>query len=200
MIGLAGLQSGAGCTHMALALASYRAGVSGKKTAYLDFTGQGQIESLQRLFLEEDSQEKGFCLNGIDYYYNLNSREYGSVWKKQYECIILDFGTRWREEDYFLEYSRCQRKFLACDFCDWKKQEVIAKVNQSDRNQLLELEMEFVSSFGKISKEDHNWFRKQTGFYLRSLGWIQDPFNLERKEVLQIRNLFQKQLFQNRWW
>ena len=82
---MAGNERGSGCTHAAISIAAYKAGVCGEKTAYIDYTKKNEIESLTFLF--EDrlvNKEQGFTLNGIDFYTGLSEQELLSVWKRHY--------------------------------------------------------------------------------------------------------------------
>ena len=186
-IGVAGNLSGSGCTHAAISIAGYKAGVCGEKTAYIDYTKKHEIESLALLF--EDrlvNKEQGFTLNGIDFYFGLSEQKLLSVWKQHYGCIVFDFGTSWKEKNLQREYARCTRSFLVCDVCDWKKLEFLQDVEQLQ--ELPELSVEYILSGS--GWEDHKWVRQKTGIAAYSLGRIADPFQLEKKEVLRLRELF----------
>lgn len=183
---MAGNERGSGCTHAAISIAAYKAGVCGEKTAYIDYTKKNEIESLAFLF--EDrlvNKEQGFTLNGIDFYTGLSEQELLSVWKRHYGCIVFDFGIFWKEKDLQREYVRCSRSFLVCDLCDWKKQKFLQDVEQL--RELPELSVEYVLSGS--GWKDAKWVRQKTGIFSYSLGMIADPFQLEKKEVLKLREL-----------
>lgn len=184
---MAGNEKGSGCTHAAISIAGYRAGVCGEKTAYIDYTKEHEIESLAFLFEDRSvCRERGFSLNEIDFYFDLSEQELLSVWKQHYRCIVCDFGTYWQEKSLLKEFARCSRSFLVCDLCDWKKQKFLRDMEQLEK--LPGMSVEYILSGSGCG--DSLWVRQKTGISAYSLGRIEDPFQLEKKDVLKIRELF----------
>ena len=88
VIGLAGVESRSGCTHMAILIANYFAKKS-YKTALVEMNGIGAFEEIR---VSSGQKKRQFSINGVDYFPYVGQQNLKNVKDRKYEILVADYG------------------------------------------------------------------------------------------------------------
>lgn len=139
-IGVAGLCSGAGATHMCIMLAVFMGKVLKRKTAV---TGDEVTYSLMLRQIPKAGsiQHKGiasrhaYSADGIDYYCGIREEDIG-ILRQKYDVIIQDISFNNMDDTFARTVSRlsaCDEKILAGSMLPWKSRECEKKTERIGR-------------------------------------------------------------------
>lgn len=97
------------------------------KTAYLELNTTNQIHSLSKT-----NSMKPFTYLGISIYPSAKVTSLSEILSQNFDCFVLDMGvlTNYTAK----EFSKCQKQFLVCDFCPWKKKICLEKTDMLFQN------------------------------------------------------------------
>lgn len=93
----------------------------GMKTAYIELNTTEQIKSL--------SNKKSldpFVYKGIHIYPSTKVTSLSDILCKNFDYFILDMGVLTNYTA--VEFAKCHKQFLVCDFCPWKKDLQLKKI------------------------------------------------------------------------
>lgn len=133
IIGIGSVDRGAGTTCVCLAFANYLCNKMGMKTAYIELNTTNQINSLS----SKDS-EHPFVYMGIHIFPSTKVTSLKDILSKDFDYFILDMGILTTYTA--VEFSKCQKQFLVCNFCEWKKRTTQKKIQDLFQNTNLERE------------------------------------------------------------
>ena len=117
------------------------------KTAYIELNTTNQIKSLST----KDSTDS-FVYLGIHMFPSTKVTSLHEILNKEFDYFILDMGvlTNYTAS----EFSKCQKKFLVCSFCEWKKRISLKKVQELfQQTNLNQEELILLKTFENKSKD-----------------------------------------------
>lgn len=178
LIGVWGIQSGCGVTHMAIATAIYAKQVWNHKVAYIEFNTSNQMACLlgdQRYWQEE------FLYEGIRFFSNVTQQKLWQILKMGYEILILDLGTR--GEEIPKELSLCHTKLVVADGAKWKRSGLEALLSKIEKEEARQYQ--FLISFA--GKQEVKKLRRDYPIHFYPIPYQQDAFclNLPMIELLE---------------
>ena len=113
------------------------------KTAYIELNTTNQIHSLS-----STGSKNPFTYLGISMYPSMKVTSLSMVLSKDYDYIILDMGVLTNYTA--LEFAKCDKQFLVCNLCEWKKQISLEKIQ--DLFQKTNLNSKNVTILNNINK------------------------------------------------
>lgn len=120
MIGIAGSNTGVGCTHFSIMLTNYLAGYLRRKAILLEFNESGDLEKLEYVCTGQMGQKNPYRVLDADYYKYAGPEAVKEVLQRGYDDILIDFGS---VKDGANElYWRCDKKFLVGSFTEWQQE------------------------------------------------------------------------------
>lgn len=120
MIGIAGSNTGVGCTHFSIMLTNYLAGYLRRKAILLEFNESGDLEKLEYVCTGQMGQKNPYRVLDADYYKYAGPEAVKEVLQRGYDDILIDFGS---VKDGANElYWRCDKKFLVGSFTEWAQE------------------------------------------------------------------------------
>ncbi|SHO49377.1 hypothetical protein [Anaerocolumna xylanovorans] len=122
VIGITGTHRGAGVTHLGLVLTACISEGLGLSTAFLHWADNKDICFLKSRFLAEQedvSPGEPFTVSRASFYPWMRRERVAEVLAKGYECIIMDFGSSYKEHRE--EFLRCDIKVVAGSLAPWKR-------------------------------------------------------------------------------
>lgn len=120
MIGIAGSNTGVGCTHFSIMLTNYLAGYLRRKAILLEFNESGDLEKLEYVCTGQMGQKNPYRVLDADYYKYAGPEAMKEVLQRGYDDILIDFGS---VKDGANElYWRCDKKFLVGSFTEWQQE------------------------------------------------------------------------------
>lgn len=120
MIGIAGSNTGVGCTHFSVMLTNYLAGYLRRKAILLEVNGSGNLEKLEHVCTGQVGQKNPFRILDADYYKHVGPEDVKEVLQRGYDDIVIDFGSVKDGENGL--YWRCDKKFLVGSFTEWQQE------------------------------------------------------------------------------
>lgn len=117
VIGIIGTHPGVGVTHTAIMLAFYFGGELGRKTAILECNLNQDLELIREAYEWRNNEEGHFCFQNITCYAGVKEEVFPEILCKDYECIIIDFGTvsDWVKR----EFVRCTKRIVLSGHSAW---------------------------------------------------------------------------------
>lgn len=180
IIGVLGVNQGAGVTHTAIMMAD----ILSKKNsvALLELnTSKHFLEIGLTIKNESIIREQKFRYQKTDYYWDIALNAFWMKYRDRYEYIIVDLGSYEQLMD-IEEFIRCDIPVVCAQGIDWKLkdlQQFIEKTKRYNPNgswaYLIPLLDE--KSVKKINKEMNNEMNKEIHIKLRSLPYNMNPFN-----------------------
>lgn len=155
VVGFMGTQSRIGVTHNIIVSAKYLS-EKGFRVALVENSQHGNkaFIDIKRAYDDVKEEDDYFTLEHIDFYENYDLSQLHKIVAKNYNFILVDFGTF--EEDYLKEFSRCVIQVIVAGSKPWE----IDKINECfDKCSSEELK-EFVYFFNFTSKAEMNDIRK----------------------------------------
>lgn len=127
IIGVGSVERGAGTTCVCLAFANFLCNKLGMKTAYIELNTTNQIRSLS-----QKNVTNSFCYFGIHMYPSTKVTSLNEILNRDFDCFILDMGVL--TSYTAMEFSKCHKQFLVCDFSPWKKHLSLSKLKDLFQN------------------------------------------------------------------
>lgn len=124
VIGIVGTHKGAGVTHFGILLAQYISECLGRRTAYVEYFPQNEIQYLEYYCNNRciESDENIFKIHKVIYYKSVQEKKIGEIIGDNYDCILLDFGSEFLKGKN--EFLRCDKKIVLSSMALWKRQEL----------------------------------------------------------------------------
>ena len=120
MIGIAGSGNGVGCTHFSVMMVNYLTGYLRRKAVLVEFNRSGDLEKLEYVCTGQVKQEKNYRVLDADYYKQAGPEDIREVLQREYDDIVIDFGSV-KDGEHEL-YWRCDKKFLIGAFTEWQQE------------------------------------------------------------------------------
>ena len=120
MIGIAGSNTGVGCTHFSIMLTNYLAGYLRRKAILLEFNESGDLEKLEHVCTGQMGQKNPYRILDADYYKHAGPEDVKEVLRRGYDEMLIDFGSVKDGENEL--YWRCDKKFLVGSFTEWQQE------------------------------------------------------------------------------
>ncbi len=125
-IALLGTKPGVGVTHTGMLIGEFLKEKLGAKVAFVEKNYHGDIERLGKAVY--GCSETRFTFRGIDYY-PMNKGEDGlQKSKREYDYLILDFGTQKKKN--LKELEQCEKKVVIGTLNLWEWQEYICEAKR----------------------------------------------------------------------
>lgn len=124
IVGITGTHQNVGVTHLGLMLATYLSEWLGHRTAYVEVMDKQpsslDIVRLKSYFYgeEKSEEEEAYTVHRVTFYPQKNSKNLVDIMNDSYQCLILDFGSDWKNINEFL---RCDIKIVVSSLAVWKK-------------------------------------------------------------------------------
>lgn len=180
-IGILGVESGIGCTHLGIALANYCSAFHHKKTALVELNSTLELASLSG-----KTDVVQFRLFGVDYYPAMTCSRLPSLINSGYDYLILDLGTP-ADDSILNEFLRCDKKLLLGSLSPWRKRcygnflSEFLQTNQNHGNFV------YLALFG--IKDDLIAFSHQYHIFMQGVPFIANPFQLEKTHFSFLEHL-----------
>lgn len=177
-VGIIGSSEGTGVTHFAIMLAGFLAAKEKYKTALIELNHTGAFEALRQLYGKKKGPEGVFCLNGVDYYSGVDSKQMANIWSRGYDYLVLDMGHLWKENQY--ELLRCNLSCIVGSCTEWKLQQFSDCIERYNENSG-SLPCMYLSAFGvpELRKE----LEKKSDVRIDVIPFELTPFVLQRKNL-----------------
>lgn len=170
MIGITGAQDGVGVTHFSIALANYAANVLQKKVVYLSLEDKNEIATM----LTQNQPEYEFM--NVRYCSYVTSIRISELWNEGYDYMILDFGQDY--DRHRAEFLRCEKKMILGSLIPWKRS-YFCRMMEKIKMETHYKTWDYYALFG--IKEDKKEFKIDYGIPLRTLPFIEDPFQIKKE-------------------
>ena len=163
MIGIAGSNTGVGCTHFSIMLTNYLAGYLRRKAILLEFNESGDLEKLEYVCTGQMGQKNPYRVLDADYYKYAGPEAVKEVLQRGYDDILIDFGS---VKDGANElYWRCDKKFLVGSFTEWQQEsfrefEMEQRAKQKKRFRINAERIPFSADAFLVTKECGEFFQR----------------------------------------
>lgn len=178
-IGIVGIGSGCGVTHLTIALANYMHSGLGRRTAIIELSGKNELETMIR---KEGNKNQN--LVGIHYFTDIGVGKIPEIMNSRYEVFVLDLGA-----DYVAareEFLRCDRKIVVGSISPWRVsayEHFLKKVMESENITA----WEFLILFANLS--DKKRIQKRYGMQMISIPRIENPFYLKKEDMMFLQKI-----------
>lgn len=176
LIGIGGVGRSVGCTHFAVMLANYYAGIERKKTALLEWNHSGDFERIELMCTGKCRSSDHFRVLDVDYYKNAGSKELTEVLGNHIDRILIDFGAV--DDHRLAELLRCDKQFMIGSFTEWQEQSFRDFVK---KNRDIGDRWSYLAIFG--SEETRREFRRRPGIQTIRIPFSADAFSVTRDTV-----------------
>lgn len=124
IIGLIGVNRGAGVTYTGMLLAYFFGIEKGVRTAYLECNNHQDFNRLQEAYEWCKEDDYSFAMDKVTYYKNVGTHGITGILNEDYDCYILDFGTDFiaSKEDFM----RCGTKIIIGNHGIWNMSKTIS--------------------------------------------------------------------------
>lgn len=151
-IGVLGIASGMGVTHLVIALADYSVSCRRRKTAVVELSGNHTLEKLT-------GTSEPFEWNRIMFYPNFPKHRAAELRSRDYEVVIFDMGSCYYRVR--TEFLYCDRKLVLGSLAPWRKMDYYSFVQE---------EMEEDRYARGVVFLEKNGIKKEKKEFLRRLG------------------------------
>lgn len=117
IVGISGAGPKSGCTHTVLTLANFLKN-RGIKTAILECNDSGHFEEIREATGQIINNSNYFTYNSIDYYPFVNSYILSGIIARDYQFIIIDFGSFHKRDRIIFE--KTDIKIITCGSRPWE--------------------------------------------------------------------------------
>lgn len=181
IIGIGGVEQGAGATHTAFMIGTYFRRWQGQRVGFIEWE-QDEIKYINNEI--KDDENNSFSHHGIWFYKNVCDRSISSILSENYQCIVIDFGTRY--EKAYKEFMRCDIKILLASGALWKEylldQLISPSWDKYGEDIIILLSPTLKSTVNRLKKEIPN--------PLYSLPFEPNPFSLSMESVTLLQKIF----------
>ncbi len=168
-IGIAGIASGMGVTHLAVTLANYSAAHRKRKTAVIELSGNHAIEKMT------GTSEPGEW-NRVFYYPNVKQYHIAEILNGDYEVVVFDMGNAYYR--IRTEFLRCDEKLIVGSLAPWRKMEYEDFVLEEMGEDRWVRGMVFLTQYGM--KRDKKDFIKAAGVPIYTLPFVREPVKADK--------------------
>ena len=183
LIGVAGMQSGGGSTHLCMMIANYLVNVKGHSTAIIDLSGTKDYGQAQ-IILNARGDVSKFNYGGIDFFSQADKGLIYRLARGTYEYTILDLGQN--KEAYDL-LPGCFLRIATGKMNQWNTDQYISGVNNiklaADKQKIHYFSF---SSNAKSRKLFKKIFGEESGY----IPFEPDPFSLHGDSLDFLNKLF----------
>lgn len=163
------MEHGIGTTHISLTLANFICSKLGIKTAYVEFNGTNQINSLRKT-----QGNRFFSYKGIDFFPNTSVTSLSEILQENYRYLILDMGVlnTYTAKEFF----RCDKQFLVCSPGKWRLPQAKEKIEALFKNQNVQNRVTVIMNLS----EEESYFSLFSNAYREvSFPYIANPFQIK---------------------
>lgn len=162
---------GAGTTFISLCFANFICSKLGRRTAYIELNTTNEIRTLS-----SNRKAMEFLYKGISIFPCQTVTSLADVLHMDYEYFVLDMGVL---NTYTLkEFLRCDKKFLVCSLCQWKKEKTLERIENLFHTTIINQEQFLIlDNLGK--KESKLSLSSKHTLKVRSFPFVSNPFQLE---------------------
>ncbi|MGN0341975.1 MAG: hypothetical protein ACI4DO_04200 [Roseburia sp.] len=180
-IGILGVQSGVGVTHLGVAMMEYSLRYRRSRTAYVELSGNHEIEQLQ-----EVAGRKFHYAGRASFFPNQSGNSPGEWMQTECDTYIVDAGSDFYRSKN--EFMRCDRKLVLMSLSPWKNQEVEQFMTYIYKGEKWGNSVTLFAHLG--NKKDKKDFQKKYKIPIFCCPYIEDPFHLKKTDVNFLRTLF----------
>ena len=175
MIGIAGSNTGVGCSDYSIMLTKYLAGYLRRQAILLEFHESGDLEKLEYVCAGQMGQKNQYWVLEGNFYMYAGPEAVKEVLQRGYDDILIDFGS---VKDGANElYWRCDKKFLVGSFTEWQ-QESFREVEMEQRAKQIK-SWQSLAVFG--SEETRREFSRRFRINAERIKFSADAFS-DKKE------------------
>lgn len=118
-IAVIGIERGIGTTHTVMFMAQVLAKNTGKKVAVVEINGSGTMRNLGEWILGREIETNNYPLGSVDVYFEMDYLTFTTMYKDDYDFVIVDFGCYSRKRESMKEFIRIQNKYIVASGIDW---------------------------------------------------------------------------------
>lgn len=185
VLGIAGIASGLGTTHLCIALANFLSSKKCQKTACIELSNSFAFEQLipyqtTGLLAEKKPAHRYFEIYDVDYYPNAQIDELPTLLNAGYEMLVLDFGQL--QPKFLQELARCDRKFILGSSAPWRQTDWHYFLSRYPEIKNMEFLL-YLANYG--TKPDMIDLSKKLSIsheQLRTVPFLLNPFRIEKEQ------------------
>ncbi len=137
------------------------------KTAYIELNATNQIRSLSN-----KNSSDSFVYKGIHIFPSTKVTSLSDILCKDFDSFILDMGVLTNYSA--VEFSKCYKQFLVCDFCEWKTDLLLKKIKDLFQISCInKKEVTVLKTYENVSTH-HDFINRN----FRTFPFITNPFQL----------------------
>lgn len=182
-IGIGSIGNSVGCTHFAVMLINYLAGVRRRKAALAEWNHSGDFERLELICTGRNGMEKPYHVLEADYYKNVGEKELADILMGNYEDVVIDFGNL--KDGVCADFLRCEKQYLIGSFSEWKEgcfREFVRKNGTGKKS------WKYLAVFG--SEETRREFMRRPGIYTERIPFSADAFAVTEETYRFFQKIF----------
>ncbi len=103
---------------MSISLAAYLSGVFRAKVALVEYNKSNDFSKIAKSYYGDIQKGEEFSLYKVDYYSYVNSEKISGILNKNYDYVIIDFGSDY--QGCINEFMRCNQKIVMGSFFMWR--------------------------------------------------------------------------------
>ena len=116
-VGFLGISRGYGTTYAAIMCAYSLA--SDYRVAYIELNNHNSIGNFMQMVKNgKDELSVMFPYKGVDFYHRMSYTEFATVYRDDYDYVIMDFGV-FEKKNELAEFYRTSKKFVIASACEW---------------------------------------------------------------------------------
>ena len=114
-----GIEHGAGTTHAAMTAAQTLASENQKKVALVELNNSNNMRDLGEWLIGKEIETNNYPLGNVDVYFDVDYLAFSTMYKDNYDYVIIDFGCYNERREVMKEFIRIQNKFILASGIDW---------------------------------------------------------------------------------
>lgn len=150
---------------------NYLSGYRRRRAALLEWNPSEDFERVELICTGKSHEQKPYRVLEGDYYKAAGPRELAAAFQRNYDNILIDFGSL--KEAVSVEFLQCERQFLIGSFSEWQETEFREFIR---RNGTGVPGWSYLAAFG--SEETRREFKKRPGVFVERIPFSADAFSV----------------------
>lgn len=118
-IAVIGIEHGIGVTHTSILMAQTLAKHTSKKVALVEINGSNAMRNLGEWIIGREIETNNYPLGPVDVYFDVDYLTFSTMYKDDYDYIIVDFGCYSKKRETMREFIRIPNKYILASGIDW---------------------------------------------------------------------------------
>ncbi len=183
-IGIAGVGSNYGVTHISVSLANYIHSVLKKQVIYIELRDKSDMLNVVGTKGDAICGKEAFLYKGVNYILACSSQSAMDIMAATDAWIVVDTSSL--DADYGAVYLQCETKIMIGSMQPWKRKYYYERLRTKD----IRINMNNIKFYDTYkNKRKMNEFRNLTKQQLRECPHIENPFSLQEKEFEQLNEM-----------